>query len=357
MSPPFYVLGIALIIHIIFVSITLGVGVITAIYRYFGIRESFYEDFAKRAFRIMVISELFSGVWGTIMTVILAGMFPNLLALATNVLFAPILIALISIMIRIPSIAIFWYTWGRISAKIHSAIGFVMAVSGFGIPFGFRVIFAEINYPTAIASYLSSGYADILQAFSSPVYWLLFSHSVFAGISVGGFFLASIMAYDGDNRGYKIGVKYGMAFLFLNFAAGTFYWLTLSQYSPLIYKNVTLGIYSPLFAVKILLIFALIFISSSAYSNSESAIRYGREVGILPLAILAIGEFLNGASRYPYMVVTGESGIPVSVFVNQYLEIPGYLIYSILAMLIAAVIVFLVSAFYALVKRHLEVPA
>ena len=108
-------LQLSVAIHIVFVSTTLGVGIITALYRTLAVKRSdpFAEVFARRSFRIMIVSELFSGVWGTIITVILAGFFPGLVALATNVLFTPIAVSIASILIRIPSIAIFWYTWGE----------------------------------------------------------------------------------------------------------------------------------------------------------------------------------------------------------------------------------------------------
>jgi len=98
------VLQLAVAVHIALVSITLGVGVVTAYYRMLAVAKSdpWAEVFARRVFRAMVVTELFSGVWGTIITVVLAGFFPTLVALATNVLFTPIAIAIAAIMIRIP---------------------------------------------------------------------------------------------------------------------------------------------------------------------------------------------------------------------------------------------------------------
>jgi len=42
----------------------------------------------------------------------------------------------------------------------HSAIGMLMAVSGFAIPFGFRTLFSEINSSAAVAQFISSGAAN-----------------------------------------------------------------------------------------------------------------------------------------------------------------------------------------------------
>uniref|UniRef100_A0A7C3MBS4 Cytochrome oxidase subunit I n=1 Tax=Archaeoglobus fulgidus TaxID=2234 RepID=A0A7C3MBS4_ARCFL len=356
----FYGMGLSLLVHVIFVSITIGVGLITAIYRWYGYKRNdrYYENFAKKGFRLMVISELFSGVWGTIITVFLAGLFPALMALATNVLFVPLLIALIGIMIRIPSIAIFWYTWNKVSPKIHSYIGFVMAASGFLIPFGFRAVFSEINYPVAIASYISTGIVSPFEAFISPLFWVFYAHTVFSALSVGGFVIASLMSIEDDIRGVEIGIKYGFAFLILNFLFGMFYWLFLGSFSPYIYNAVTVGTYAPLFVLKLLLIFLLFFIVVNANSAilSGKVHQHTKYAAPVSLLIAVIGEFMNGGARYPYMVVLGGDGIEISSFFNYYIHIPEYLLLVLIAVLLAAIVVFLLAASYALIKRYLDIP-
>ncbi len=44
------------------------------------------ESVAKSMFRLMVVTELFGGVWGTILTVFMAGLFPSMTAIFTRVL-------------------------------------------------------------------------------------------------------------------------------------------------------------------------------------------------------------------------------------------------------------------------------
>ena len=108
----FTILGIAVIVHVIIVNITLGTGWISAMARYLAWSRNRpeLEVMSRKVFKILIIHELFSGVWGTIITVILAGLFPTLMATATDIIFLPILIALSSILIRIPSIALFSYS-------------------------------------------------------------------------------------------------------------------------------------------------------------------------------------------------------------------------------------------------------
>ncbi len=356
----FFGLGLAVLIHVSLVSVTLGVGLIAAIYRYLGYsrEDSYYESFARRAFRIMVIFELFSGVWGTIITVFLAGMFPNLLALATNVLFVPILIALISIMVRIPSIAAFWYTWDRISPQKHSLLGFVMALSGFGVPFGFRTIFAEINHPHAVGEFLTSGLATTFLAFANPVFWMLYAHTALAAISVGGFVLLSLMCHEEDRKGAEVAWKFGYYFLLLQIVAGVAYWLTLSSYSPYIYSSVTTGACLPAFALKVLLVLVLLVLGFRARQKIAAGEipRYAQGIGFVAIAIAFIGELMNSGARYPYMVVTGNQGVPIEAFFNYYLEIPAALVYVILGFLFLSIAIFLAALFYGLLREYLESP-
>jgi cytochrome d ubiquinol oxidase subunit I len=197
----FMALGLSVIIHVAFVSVTLGVGVLMAWYRYVAYkrRSEEMEARARRLLGLLAASELMSGVWGTVITVFLAGLFPGLTALVTNVLFLTISIAIIGIFIRIPSIAAFWYLWGRVDPRKHVALGFVMAASGFLIPLGFRTIFAETMSPHVLATYLASGSAPIAQAYTNPLLWVLYAHTVVAVLSVGGYMAYTVLGIHRDN--------------------------------------------------------------------------------------------------------------------------------------------------------------
>ncbi len=355
-------LGLSVLLHMIFVAVTLGVGLVTAIYRYLAYKRSdpYLEAFARRGFRVMIVTELFSGVWGTIITVFLAGFFPGLVALATNVLFAPISIAIASILIRIPSIAIFWYTWGRVSPRTHSIIGWIMALSGFGVPLGFRSLFSETTYPHAVGMYLSQGSVDPWAAYGSSLFWSLYLHTVFATISAGAFFLASVLSLIKDVRGVYISLKYGFIFLILQLFAGPLYWYTLHRDSPYIFNTVTFGNFSPYLIIKMVLVVTLIIIG--LYSIATIRLRneifsYTKYVGLVALVIVFLGELINDGSRYPYIVTIGEGGLSLSAFFNLYMDIPLPVVYAILGFLFLAIAVFVITFYYAIVRRFLpEMP-
>ncbi|MFN4046500.1 MAG: cytochrome ubiquinol oxidase subunit I [Acidilobaceae archaeon] len=353
-------LGLSVTLHVLFVSITLGAGLISAWSRHMAYKtgDPWYEVFARRVFKILIVSELFSGVWGTIITVFLAGFFTALLTLATNTLFIPLAIAVTAIMIRIPAIAISWYTWGRISPRTHTIIMWIMALSGFGVPFGFRAVFAEINHPHAITYYLQTGQNPGFMPYANPLFWTLYLHTIAAVISVGGFIVASLATLDRDVRGAQLGVKVGLTLLIAQLILGPIYWLSLSRYSQLLFNAVN-STYAPLLGLKLATIALLLVLSYRAFKSLKTGVITDNIKWLGPLALLAValGEVLNDGSRYPNMVLLDSEGLPVTLFANFYIDIPLPLVYVILAFLVLSIVVFTTAAYYAIYKRFVaEIP-
>jgi cytochrome d ubiquinol oxidase subunit I len=364
----FTILGIAVIVHVIIVNITLGTGWISAMARFlaWSKHRADLEVMSRKVFKILIIHELFSGVWGTIITVVLAGLFPTLMATATDIIFLPILIALSSILIRIPSIALFWYSWGKIRPSLHTVLGFVMAISGFGVPLGFRYIFAEITYPYALAMALQ-GAVDAARTavFFNPLYPWLLLHTWFGALSIGGFIVASFFAIKGNvNPKFAwIGLWHGALFLCIQGLLGPTYLLNLSSKTPLLYSNI-LGLSGstfdalPLFAFKLSLVTFLVAISIKVWKNIDrgngSVPRYTLALGPAAIMVAMIGEFLNDAGRYPYLVILGNSGLSPAEFMNVYVQVPWLTVLMVVGVLLVFVGVFMVTAYYALNKRFLS---
>ena len=363
----FTILGIAVVVHIILVNITLGSGWISAMARFLAWRRKSpdLEVMSRRVFKILIIHELFSGVWGTVITVILAGFFPTLTAIATDLIFYPILIALTSIFIRIPTIALFWYTWGKVRSSVHSLIGLVMAISGFGVPFGFRYIFAETSYPYAL-SLASQGLGDVARfaVFFNPVYLPLLLHTWVGAMSIGGFIVASFFAIR-RNVNVKfawIGLWHGVLFLGIQGVIGPTYLLTLFTKVPLLYDNIlgaaggTLNL-SPIFGVKLALIIALAGLSALTWRQLKRGNgvvpKYAVLLGPIAISIAMIGESLNDGGRYPFLVLQGNTGVSPAEFMNTYLSLPTALVYALVGTLLAFLGVFIATAYYALNKRFL----
>lgn len=350
----FVALGLALLVHVVFVSITLGAGLTAALLRWLAYKrgDRQLELSSRRVLKLLLVSELYSGVWGTVITVFLAGFFTPLLTLATNALFIPLSVAVASIMVRIPAIAASWQTWGRISPRAHTALMWIMAASGFGIPFGFRAVFAELHYPLAVGYYLRTGTNPGILAYHNPLFWLLYLHTVAAVISTGGFAATHVLASRGDYRAAGAAFKMGAYMLFAQLIFGPAYWLGLSLYSPLLYELVT---HSPLMAVKVIAVAALAVLAVKSLRALKSA-QLGPIKFLTPLAALAVvvGEVMNSGIRYPSLVFMGREALQASLFANFYVAVPFPLVGVILAFAALSAIIFLVASYLALVK-HLVV--
>lgn len=364
----FSILGVAVLVHVVFVSITIGTGWISAMARFLGWRrqDASLEFMGRKVFKILVVHELFSGVWGTIITVILAGFFPTLTALVTDLLFYPILIALSAIFIRIPAIALFWYTWGKIRPSVHSALGFLMALTGFGVPMGFRYLFAEITYPYAVGMALE-GLRDQARfaVFLNPLYPPLISHTWVAALSVGGFIAASFFAIkrNVDVKSSWTGLWHGVLFLIPQPIFGSWYLLTLSMRSPILFGNITSIAEQPtfnvlpIFGLKLTLVATLAALSFVVWRRVQHGMgtlpRYAVVLGPLAVCVVIIGEFLNDAGRYPFLVLLGNEGLAPASFMNVYIDIPISLILGIVGLLLVFVGLFTITAYYALNRRFL----
>ncbi len=310
----FTILGISVLVHIIIVNITIGTGWISAIARFLAWRRraAQLEIMSRRVFKILIIHELFSGVWGTIITVILAAFFPTLMATATDVIFYPILIALSAILIRIPSIALFWYTWGKVRASVHSLIGFVMAISGFGVPLGFRYIFAEITYPYGLGFALQ-GLRDIARVavFSNPLYPSLLLHTWMGAMSIGGFVVASFFTIKGNvNPKFAwIGLWHGVLFLGAQVLAGPWYLYSLGLQAPVLFDNI-LGIVGSTFNILPVFVLLMILVASLGVVSARVWRRLKRGEGDRPEVRNRIGT-VSCCHRYDYGV--HERCRPVSI--------------------------------------------
>jgi cytochrome d ubiquinol oxidase subunit I len=241
-----------------------------------------------------------------------------------------------------------------------------MAVSGFGVPFGFRYIFAEVTYPYALAMALQ-GVVDAARTavFFNPLYPWLLLHTWFGALSIGGFIVASFFAIKGNvNSKFSwIGLWHGILFLCAQGLLGPTYLVNLSSRAPLLYSNI-LGLAGstfdirPLFTLKLVLVAFLVLCSIMVWKSinrgNGSVPRYTLALGPAAIMVAMIGEFMNDAGRYPYLVLLGNSGLSPAIFMNVYVPIPWFIVLAIVSVLLAFVGVFIVTTYYALNKRFLS---
>ncbi|MGC8543385.1 MAG: cytochrome ubiquinol oxidase subunit I [Vulcanisaeta sp.] len=360
----FSVLGFTLIMHLIFVNVIIGAAVLTVSVRYLAYlrNDNYLEFLARRMFRILVIFDLFGGVWGTILTVYMGGFFPSMTAIFTKVYYYPVAVALTGILLSIPLIVMYWHLWGRISPRNHSLLGILLAASILLVPIGFRYLFAGLNYPVGIM-----GGTDAVNPLLNPIYPPLIIHTILGGIDIGAFVIAAILATKSnlDVRGIRISLSVGVALLVPQAIAGAYYYVTLTEFDPYIANNISgpllgarpeLSFIYPLFYVAIILVAVLAILGTTALYQADKGIISRPIVittGILSEVILVLMEFVNDGSRYPYLFMNGYSGTTINQLLNTVMPLPLYAIYGMIASTIAFTIIFSVVFYYGIIKHYL----
>ncbi|MEM3832090.1 MAG: cytochrome ubiquinol oxidase subunit I [Thermoprotei archaeon] len=369
----FMLLGISVLVHVTLVNLVLGFSVIIPFVEYLSYKrkDKELEDVAKRLFRYLVISDLVAGVWGTWITVVLAGLWPTLTYIATTVLFIPITIAIIGILISIPTIAVYWYTWGKISQKVHLTLGVLMAIGALMVPAGFRMIFSFINNPVGLNEALAG---NLYAVFNNPIYPAILLKSWFGGLTMSALMAAGIYSLKNSKKlevkesmkAAKIMIKFGIVFLLVQSIFGVYYFYVLNQDAPYIYSaivgNTNIAHYNflPLFLAHIGLV---VFMWISALILFVQ-LRSGSSSRFLSLVLISatffalpIGEAMNDASRAPYMVISGASGLPANNFANTMFPISWSIAYLAVIVAVIVMVIFAGSLYVIYFGRPVEQPS
>jgi len=332
----FLLLGLSTLVHITFVNLVLGFSVITPFTEYLSYRrrDAKLMDISKRTFKYLILTDLVAGVWGTWITVVLAGLWPTLTYIATTVLFVPITIALLGILISIPSIAIYWYTWGKISKGLHLFVGCTMAFGALLVPAGFRMIFAFVDDPVGLNEALKG---NLFAVFANPIYPVWVVWSWVGALAMSALVAAGTFAWRSTPSQKGIGLKettyflkLGIPFLVITAILGACFFLSLQTVSPYIFAamtgNTSVAQYNflPLFlAYPALLIVAGISASGLLIAAKKGLINRRLSLVLVIAAFLTVPmvEAVNDASRAPYMVIAGNTGLAANTFANTMIPI------------------------------------
>jgi cytochrome d ubiquinol oxidase subunit I len=361
----FVLLGLATVAHLFLVNIVLGLAVLVPSFEAIGARkhDPDVDRVSRRLFRYMIVSDLFAGVWATWLVVILGTLWPTLAFTVTRVLFIPLLIGLLGVVVSIPAIVLYWYTWDRVSRRIHLAIGALMAVGAALVPTGFNVIFSFINFPAGLSE---AEAGDLYAVFSNPVYWAFTPHRFFGALTLIGLTVAGVYGYkyargsDPERgalfKGFRYSLYFGLVALAVEAVLGVEFALTLQTYSPYLFETVLGGLFGagietyyrflPLFAVFIGLV-AVMGVGGVALlrSSRRGGVSMYTSLGVALSALVALPliEFIHDASRGPYMIIQGDTGIHANSLVNPFIRIGWEL--GFLTIGVAAFLALLFAAF------------
>ena len=324
-----YVFGM----HIAMVNIGIGLGVLVPYLKYRASRNGDKNllGFSYQLMRFYAATYGVAGVFATAFTVFLLSFYPQFLGIAGNITLVPFGLSILMIVVHFFSIATYYYGWDRWSETIHNTIGFLLAISALLIPFGFRAVFAFLNYPKGLYFTGVTPHLKVTEALANPTFAPLYLKSIVAALTtglliVGGY--AAVSYYRSTDPEYKKTMKqvversvpWSLVGLGLMFVLGLWYALSL-RIVPYKFNNVfgafgwkvgdgTVAVnVAWIFVIKMILYVSQIYIAYTAYKAlktegflNENQAKNLLLAGVLAVLTIVLGEYLNAFSQYPYFI-------------------------------------------------------
>lgn len=325
----------AFMVHLPLVYTVLGLGWLLPTLELIGYRSGrrVYIDVARGLSNYLITVYAIGGLFGTIITVFLAGLLPVFTNIAGALLWPVWGVAIVfGVAIALPFIGFYYRTFDRTSPVRHIAIGYGMAISLTIIPAMFRLVFAYINYPlgTSIApsSTSNTGFTlsvNLVEALGNPTYPPLFLATLFGAIAMTGILISSIHGWryvssrsEYHEVGHRVGTMVGLIFGVLYSVFALWYLYTIYQYSPTMAWSIFghppsylpsafYGVYKPTFTLSWMLymnlavgavILALLLASIKVVSRPIEALKF-----VLTPFLMDSAELMNGLAHLPYAVV------------------------------------------------------
>jgi len=349
-------IGITFFLHIFFVTVVLGLSVIIPVFEITGYlkRDDGFIRFARRLTSYLIRVDLFAGVLATWLTVFLGAYWPSLVYIATNVLFYPISLAVAGIMIAIVSMAIYWYTWDEMKRVTHIVVGLFMTAGALMVAFGMNSILALMDYPFGVKVITSSGLtfflSNGLNPLANPIFIPLALYTWFISITLASFIVLTFAFVklkrdftDEFHKTLRISRTMALMFSFLSLATIAWTFLEFHSYSQYIYLQM-----SGRGFLTVSMILAVVVAVISVLSLSEDAGYYAAPAGaVTSYVLLMFFEITSNVSRYPYLIITNSTGIPVSTLVNPLFNIPTIIPIGGMIILVLMLLTFLMTLYIA----------
>ena len=240
-----------------------------------------------------------------------------------------------------------------------------MVLGGFMIPAGFRYIFAIIDKPVGILN-LTPLEADPVAALSNPVFPPLILHTWIGAVSIGFMAAATGLLYASKydqkllDGAAKAGLIEGLLVI-PQALIGYWFWLVLESESRYLFNNISASILSTggvqndvswSFILMIIVAVYLVIAGVIFYYRRSVILGYSLAPALI-LGLLA-GEFAHDYGRIPYMVIVGDGGIEVELFVNKLMIVGIQDIVAGLVPILVILLTFIVFLYLYLVKGFLS---
>lgn len=314
--------------HVLGATLVLGFSWLAFGFELVGRRrnEKVYVDSSRAVSKAIVLIYATIGSLGTAITVELFALWPGFVGALGVLLWWPLAFVAAMILLNFVMIAIYWYTFDRISAKLHLLVGFLMAFTSSLIPFNFRTIIAFTNQPVGI----TENAVQTMMLYTNPSLPPLYAHTLFASLSTAGFVVCAAAALGAyAKRGdatvkaslFRHGLLAGVGFLVPQALAGIWYLWTLGGNVPRMFSAITglftqyssvLGVQQQLphiFATKLILVGYLFLVgmwlrnAGDRHLSSGLGVAAAATTGLVASGIVLIGETMQEFSHLPYLVM------------------------------------------------------
>lgn len=338
----------AFAVHLPLVYTVLGLTWLLPTLELIGLRKNDerYFDIVKGLSRYLIFIYAIGGVFGTIITVFLAGLMP-IFTNAAGVLLWPVWGVAIAfgVAISLPLIGFYYRSFGKMDEKSHIALGYGLAVVTSVIPAMFRLVFAFINYPVGVIAKPDPNSVvgfdlgvDLWQALGNPTYPPLLIATLAGAIAFTAVLISSVYTWryakTKDERyklGKEFGAKVGLIFGVIYVLASVWYLYEIYQYSPTVAWSIfgsppsylpaqLQPVYQPtlnlswLFYLNVALGIIVLAFLVTALKSANAPLAAAAFVAVIVLMVGA--EVMNGLAHLPYAIVPSP---PVaSALINAY---------------------------------------
>ncbi len=367
-------------IHIVLVNLDMAVATFIPLMEWLARKrnDDFLMDRARVLMRYYASTYAIAGVFGTAFTVMLLSFYPQFIGLAGHLTWVPFGLAVLMIALRFLTIVLYWYLWDRTSAQVHLAVGGLMALAGYLIPFGFRAVFAFLNVPTGL-HLKPKPYLNVVEALMNPTFAPLYLKSVFGALAAGSLMLVTVYAIRYESVGDELRERYlelvnrfasyGFASLALMMFFGAWYAVSLVT-TPYKFYNIFGALigkpgerdFSWLFLLKMLLVLAQFVVIYEVFRSDGlegSQLSWAKVGGPVALTTILVGELLNMHSQLPYFIAQPEvvNSLPeifkqalLTTNANTLADMPG--LYIITAIFLIPLLAAVGALFYLLLKDN-----
>ena len=325
----------AFAVHLPLVYTVLGLTWLLPTLELIGLRKNDdrYFDIAKNLSRYLIFIYAIGGVFGTIITVFLAGLMP-IFTNAAGVLLWPVwgVAIVFGVAISLPLIGFYYRSFGKIDEAHHIALGYGLAVATSVIPAMFRLVFAFINYPMGVIAKPDPNSVvgfdlgvDLWQAIGNPTYPPLLIATLAGAIAFTATLISAVYTWryaktkeEHYKLGKEFGAKVGLIFGVIYVLASVWYLYEVYQYSPTVAWSI-LGsppsylpaqlqpVYQPtlnlswLFYLNIVLGVIVLAFLASALKSANAPLAVIAFIAVI--ALMDGAEVMNGLAHLPYAIV------------------------------------------------------